>query len=176
MLTWQLKVIRIFAEVKSDICYLYFHFKAFFCTLISAPCLTFNNCYILIWMTPYVRLNASPFFRVFCCSNEADNLRSLLLCMLSVALLLMVFPCWFKGAVLRNKQICHWAGVCVSVRKVGSGTWASEKHRHGRAPLTRRTFKFRACETCPVEWKQLAGSSSHSSKWQHLATWKWMNK
>ena len=34
----------------------------------------------------------------------------------------------------------------------GSGaSWASKKHGHGRAPLTRRTFKFRACETCPVE-------------------------
>lgn len=62
------------------------------------------------------------------------------------------------------------------VRRMAAVRGPLKKHGHGRVPLTRGTFKFRACETCPVEWKQLASSSSHSSKWQHLATWKWMNK
>lgn len=77
----------------------------------------------------------------------------------------------------KKPQGCLVGGWCLrTCENGGSGTWAFKKHGNGRAPLTRRTFKFRACETCPVEWKQLASSSSHSSKWQHLATWKWMNK
>lgn len=77
-----------------------FPFQHILQSLISAPCLTSDNCYTLIWMTPYVRFNASPCFRILyyilyavCCSVVAATEQQ------------QVFPCRFKGTVLRNKQI-----------------------------------------------------------------------